>query len=774
MTESVRNETEKKNGKMNRNLLAGAIASVILVVVACLYLDRQGRLELARARSEATADLLDEWGPRGANQARAAVGARAVAFTPVSYKNIIARVAPSVVSVNVEAGGFIDQGNKVQPVVFPRGSGLNPWCPPGGPMQQAANAPQPQDNQALDQSGNPLGSAKYVWGGRMGGWGAGPIGNLICPNCNTSIPHQRGVPAYTVSCPNCGTQMMRQGTPGTWGGPSQAQQMGDPSPQGWGSYLCCPNCYTTMPCRRVPGGFVGCPSCGMCMQQVRTTEQWSGGSAPPVGTLAAQQGTAPQNGYQFQGPTRGGSGVIVNRVGYVLTNHHVVHGAKSISVTLSSGKITKTYPARLIDEAAEFDFAILKILTTGDEQFSPAPIGNSAEVSVGDEVLAMGSPFGLSQTVTFGIVSNTARTLTVGDTKFTNFFQTDAPINPGSSGGPLVNVRGEVIGINTAIYSPTQAFSGIGFASPIDPAKAAFTEFIELSPNTVTGALARKAPSWLRGGLTPAARLSPPRLRGQGLLPFCPRANWVGQAVNARGASPWVGLRAAVLDSQAKDLLDLPAGMSKGVVVTEVFDNSPALWGGVQHHDVILRVDDRSVKDVQMFQEFLSNKKPGDGVNLTVYRDGKRVNLEVNLAAGTPGMGIEGVIQGQAVALATGPQQPFDPANAAPPGLKGVLAGGEVGAGEIEALGMGVEDLVPELGLAFNIPKGVKGVIITEVANQAQAAGLLAGDVIRGINNRRVKSIVDFIKVMNTANMQQGITLDIYRQGQRFQVTMKG
>jgi len=185
-----------------------------------------------------------------------------------------------------------------------------------------------------------------------------------------------------------------------------------------------------------------------------------------------------------------------------------------------------------------------------------------------------------------------------------------------------------------------------------------------------------------------------------------------------------------------------------------------------------------------VFEQFLAARASAERIKLTVYRLGEKLNLQVTPAprlTGAIGVAQGGVIQAQAVALPGGPQikintpqQPFDPANAAPPGLKGVLAGGEVGAGEIEALGMGVEDLAPALALAFNIPKGVKGVIIAEVANQAQAAGLLAGDVIRGINNRRVKSVVDFIKVMNTVGPNQDIVLDIYRQGQRFTVTMKG
>ncbi len=119
------------------------------------------------------------------------------------------------------------------------------------------------------------------------------------------------------------------------------------------------------------------------------------------------------------------------------------------------------------------------------------------------------------------------------------------------------------------------------------------------------------------------------------------------------------------------------------------------------------------------------------------------------------------------------PAQPFDPENAVPPGLTGILKGGEVGAGEIEALGMGVEELVPELAIAYGIPKEKKGLVIAETGGQAQAAGLLMGDVIEVINNKRVKTIVDFIEVMNKADLQKGISLVVYRQGQRFRVTMK-
>ena len=812
-------------GRSSRNLIAAMIAVVILAVVAGLYLDRQGERTLIRYRTEVSGNILEHW---GTDQVRSVLGAQPAAFAQVSYKNIISRVAPSVVSVNVEASGFIDSPTQVQPLGFPRGSGLNPWCPPGGAAQQMAyprggglNPWCPPagaggmqqmggaQNQPADQSGV-SGSAQYVWGGRMGGWGMGPVGNLICPNCSTTVPHQRGVPAYTVGCPNCGTPMVRQGAPGFCPVPPvTTQQLANQDQQtqgqtrnpaggqtgdwgaGWGRYMLCPNCCTTMPCLTgVPPAAVGCPCCGMQMQ---TVQGWSSWGYPMASPPAAQwqQPADQQDNFQFQGPSRGGSGVIVNSGGYVLTNHHVVHGAKSITVTLSSGKITKTYPAQLIDEAAEFDFAMLKIQSSGGERFAPAPIGNSSEVSVGDEVLAIGSPFGLQQTVTFGIISNTARTLTVGKTKFTDFFQTDAPINPGSSGGPLVNVNGEVIGLNTAIYSPTQAFSGIGFASPIDPAKAAFAEFIEVSPDNAARTLVRNAPSWMRRQLTPvAAQAAPPsRLRGQGLFPFCPQGagRW-RQAGNAQDQNlpVYLGICAAPVDSGTRSIFDLPATMGKGVLAMEVFDNSAAFSAGLQSGDVILRLDGRSVKDMAMFERILSQKRPTDEMRLTVYREGKRINVDVRLPGGPApafgGFGPEGewidpramaAIPGQAVAL-TSPKTPLDPTNAAPPGLTGVLAGAEVEAGGIEALGMGVEDLAPELALAFNIPKGLKGVIVTESENQAQAAGIIAGDVIRAVDNRRVKSVADFIKIMQKASLKKGIALDIYRQGQRFQVIMKG
>ncbi|MHC4336388.1 MAG: PDZ domain-containing protein [Planctomycetota bacterium] len=467
----------------------------------------------------------------------------------------------------------------------------------------------------------------------------------------------------------------------------------------------------------------------------------------------------------------------------------------------------------MIDEAPNLDFAILKIVANG-EVFTPAAIGSSSAMSVGDEVLAIGSPFGLQQTVTFGIVSNTRRTLTVGKKTFTNFIQTDAPINPGSSGGPLVNVRGEVIGITTAIYSPTQAFSGIGFASPIDPAKAAFPEFIDVT-SSAAGAFRRNIPNWARGpALRAAAQLQrgeglypwcPPGRqlqqmanttiqRGQGLYPWCPPGGRMRQMANTtiqRGQGlypwcppggrmrqmantanrPWLGIRACAVDKQTTSFLSLPMGY--GVLVMEVYDNSPCLAAGLQRGDVIFRADGRSVKNESMLEALRNKKRVGDKMKLTIYRDGKKKSLSVKLSAALWPKPAGNVLQAQAVALATQPSTPFNPGNVRPPGLTGAMIGGEIGTGEIEALGMELVELSPELALAYGVPKRIRGLIVTESATQAAAAGLLADDVIRAVNGRRVKTIADFIKVMNKASLRKGISLDVYRQGRRLNLKIK-
>jgi S1-C subfamily serine protease len=174
-----------------------------------------------------------------------------------------------------------------------------------------------------------------------------------------------------------------------------------------------------------------------------------------------------------------------------------------------------------------------------------------------------------------------------------------------------------------------------------------------------------------------------------------------------------------------------------------------------------------------MLEALLNQKKVGDKLKLTIYRDGKKVSPRVNLSAALWPKPAGAILHAQAVAAKTRTAVPFDPEAVQPPGLTGVLQGSEVGAGEIEAMGMGVEELVPELALAYGVPRGVKGLIVAESATQAAAAGVLAGDVIQAINGQRVETIVDFIKVMNKASLKEGVYLDVYRQGQRFNLMIK-
>src|SRR5205085_8354076 len=162
-----------------------------------------------------------------------------------------------------------------------------------------------------------------------------------------------------------------------------------------------------------------------------------------------------------------GSGFVINATGYVVTNNHVVDGASEVRVKLSDGH---DLLAKVAGRDPKTDLALLKVEATG---LPVIPLGDSAQLQVGEPVMAIGNPFGLEQTVTTGIVSATGRV--IGEGPYDDFIQTDASINPGNSGGPLINARGEAVGLNTVIYTQTGGSVGIGFAIPIDLAKTVVT-----------------------------------------------------------------------------------------------------------------------------------------------------------------------------------------------------------------------------------------------------------------------------------------------------------
>lgn len=183
----------------------------------------------------------------------------------------------------------------------------------------------------------------------------------------------------------------------------------------------------------------------------------------------------PQRGVTFMNPAAdspekrsAGSGFIVDQRGYIITNQHVIANATSVNVTLF-GAEPAVYPAEIVLQDQNQDLAILRIASS--REFPAAKLGNSEMIEVGDIVLTVGSPFGLEQTVTMGIISDDRRDLTIDGRLYEDLIQTDAAINSGNSGGPLINIHGEVIGVNTAIYAPTGTFAGVGFAIPVNKVK---------------------------------------------------------------------------------------------------------------------------------------------------------------------------------------------------------------------------------------------------------------------------------------------------------------
>lgn len=267
-----------------------------------------------------------------------------------------------------------------------------------------------------------------------------------------------------------------------------------------------------------------------------------------------------------------GSGVIVRSDGYILTNNHVVAGASALEVVLSDDK---TFEAKVIGTDVRTDLAILKIEATG---LVAAPLGDSSAMEVGDWVIAIGSPFGLAQTVTAGIVSATNRS-DQGITLYDNFIQTDAAINPGNSGGPLLNLRGEVVGINTAIASRGGGYNGICFAVPSDIARRVLDELI------TTGRVTRG----------------------------------------------FIGIKPVTVNADLAERLSLPSG-TRGALVETVTRDTPAEQSGIRPGDVVTSFDGMPITSESAMRRAVGETKPGTQVKLSLLRDGK--SLDVNVRVG--------------------------------------------------------------------------------------------------------------------------------------------
>ena len=376
----------------------------------------------------------------------------------------------------------------------------------------------------------------------------------------------------------------------------------------------------------------------------------------------------PQGEHDFKRQGQG-SGFILDAKGLVATNGHVVENANKIKVKLVDGR---EMDASLVGVDPETDVALIRIKNPKD--LTPIALGDSDKLQVGEWVLAIGNPFGFSNTVTAGIVSAKGRQ-NLGPTQegpgptYQDFIQTDASINPGNSGGPLIDVRGEVVGINTMIAG---IGTGIGFAIPIDLAKSIFAQ-LEKSGKVTRG--------WLGVGI-------------QNLTPDIAR--------------------------------NMSLGDTKGVLISEVFDDGPAAKAGVQVGDVVLSVDGKKVATSQELQFLIAGKPVGAKVALQTLRKGKGKEIDVKLGE-RPGQ----------KDLAK-----MDEGGAAP---------GEEGSAQ-SSLGMTVQTLSPQMAQRMHIEAG-QGVVVTAVdpAGNATDAGLRRGDVILEVNQQPISDAASFQKAVKAS-----------------------
>jgi len=284
-----------------------------------------------------------------------------------------------------------------------------------------------------------------------------------------------------------------------------------------------------------------------------------------------------------------GSGFLIDIDGHILTNYHVVQGAQTIEVTLGD---QSRFKAKLIGADSRNDIALIKIDPKG-RKLTPLRLGDSRNLLVGQRVLAIGNPFGFQSTLTTGIVSSLGRTVQTGESTFIDeAIQTDAAINRGNSGGPLLNSHGEVIGINSAIFAPTGTTAGIGFAIPVNTAR-------RVAEDLISQGRVRRA------------------------------------TLGVEGRALWPGLAEA-----------LHLSVEKGILVERVSPNGPAAQAGIRGGtksvlaglqelriggDVLVAVDGKPITSQMDLNLLLNRARPGDTITLTVFRDGKKLDVPVKL-----------------------------------------------------------------------------------------------------------------------------------------------
>jgi len=358
-----------------------------------------------------------------------------------------------------------------------------------------------------------------------------------------------------------------------------------------------------------------------------------------------------------------GSGFLISADGYIVTNDHVVRDAESIQVKLSNDKV---YEARIIGGDQKSDIAVIKINATG---LPVAVLGNSDNLEVGQWAIAIGNPFGLDRTMTVGVISATGRS-NMGIETYENFIQTDASINPGNSGGPLLNVYGEVVGINTAIVAAGQ---GIGFAIPVNMAKPIFSQLIQ------------------KGNVS----------RGYMGITIQPVTEELAHSF---------GLKEA-----------------RGALVNDVMKGGPADKAGIRQGDIITALNGADVKDPAHLQRMVAEAGVGKAAGITIFRDGKALQLNITLANADKA-----------------------------PKQKQQIERGDRGEqqGEVDSIGLVVEDAEQGNGVV---------VVDAERGGPAAEAGIKRGDVIVSVNRKRTTNTAEYDRVIEQAGRSGNLTILVRR-----------
>jgi serine protease Do len=380
-----------------------------------------------------------------------------------------------------------------------------------------------------------------------------------------------------------------------------------------------------------------------------------------------------------------GSGVIVEANGFIITNNHVVNKADEIRVFLSD---KREFKGKLIGTDAKTDIAVVKIEATG---LPTIPWADSDQLEVGEFVLAVGSPFGLTQTVTMGIVSAVGRA-SMGIAEYEDFIQTDAAINPGNSGGALVNVRGELVGINTAIFSQSGGNMGIGFAVPSNLSRAIMDQLVR------TGKVVR---------------------------------GWLGVAI--QDLTPELATQFGITDT-------------KGVLVSDVMDDSPAKRAGFERADVIVEYDGKPMDSPTHLRNAVAQTPIGKKVSVKLIRDKKPKTLEVSIAEQPKSLGQPSAEESRESAVPTGVLSDLD-----------------------------VRELNEELTARYGLKATERGVVVVRVksGSTAEEMGVREGDIILEVNRKAVSSLKSYERAASGLAKDQAVLLLIKRKGQTVYLTLR-